>query len=255
MLFVIDVGNTHTVLGVFEQGTLVRDWRLQTHDGRTADEHGSLLRELLDYADIRTDRLDAAIMSCVVPPMEASIEEMARRYLEVDLRIVGRDVDPPIEVGVPNPEEVGADRLVNALAAWNLEQTAQIVVDFGTATTFDAISEEGTYVGGTIAPGVTVSSEALVQRASMLPRVELSRPDSVIGETTVESMQAGLTYGYVGLVREIVGKMREELGGEARVVVTGGLAGLLADEVELVDHVDEQLTLKGLHDLYHWSAS
>lgn len=243
------------MLGVFDDGELICDWRLQTHDGRTADEHGSLLRQLLDYADIAADDLDAAIMSCVVPPMELSIEQMASKYLEVDLQIVGRDLTPSIGIGIPNPAEVGADRLVNAVAAWNLENTAQIVVDFGTATTFDAISADGEYVGGTIAPGVRVSSEALVQMASKLPRVELSRPDSVIGQTTVESMQAGLTYGYVGLVREIVEQMRSELSGNPRVVVTGGLAGLLADESDLVDLVDEQLTLKGLRDVYRSKAS
>ncbi len=243
------------MLGVYDDGELICDWRLQTHDGRTADEHGSLLRQLFDEADIAASELDAALMSCVVPPMEPSIETMASKYLELDLKIVGRDLSPSIKIGIPNPAEVGADRLVNAVAAWNLKPTAQIVVDFGTATTFDAISAEGEYVGGTIAPGVTVSSEALVQMASKLPRVELSRPDSVIGQTTVESMQAGLTYGYVGLVREIVGQMRRELAGDPRVVVTGGLAGLLADESDLVDLVDEQLTLKGLRDVYRSSTS
>ncbi|MFB6350531.1 MAG: type III pantothenate kinase [Bradymonadaceae bacterium] len=250
MLFVIDVGNTNTVLGIYENGQLVADWRIQTHDGRTADEHGTLLRQLFDFAGIDPDELRAAVMSSVVPPMEPSLEETARRYLGLELAIVGRDLSPSMPVRIPNPEEVGADRLINALAAWNLRNVPQVVVDFGTATTFDAISMDGEYVGGAIAPGVTISSEALFETASKLPRVELTRPESVIGRTTVESMQSGLTYGYIGLVREIVGRMRAQLEGEPRVVATGGRADLLADEPEIVDIVDKQLTLKGLRDVY-----
>lgn len=253
LLFVIDVGNTNTVLGIFEDGELIADWRIQTHDGRTADEHGTLLRQLFDFADIEPGRLRAAVMSSVVPPMEPSLEETARRYLGVELQVVGRDLSPALPVRVSNPEEVGADRLVNALAAWKLANVPQVVVDFGTATTFDAISMDGEYVGGAIAPGVTVSSEALFEMASKLPRVELTRPESVIGRTTVESMQSGLTFGYIGLVREIVGRMRAELEGDPRVVATGGRAGLLADEPEIVDVVDKQLTLKGLRTVYRES--
>jgi len=250
MLFVIDVGNTHTVLGVFDGPQLVEHWRIQTHDGRTADEHGSLIRQLFDFAAIDPADIDAAIMSCVVPPMEFALAEMADQYFDLELMVVGRDLSPPMEVHLPNPSEVGADRLVNSFAAWRQEPTAQVVVDFGTATTFDAISGEGHYVGGAIAPGIIVSSEALFEMASKLPRVELARPDSVIGTTTVDSMQSGLTYGYIGLVREIVGRMQQELGGESRVGATGGLAGLLADESDIVDRIDKQLTIKGLRQLY-----
>ena len=254
MLFVIDVGNTNTVLGVFDGEELVEDWRIQTHDSRTADEHGSLLRQLFDFAGISPDELDAAVMSCVVPPMERSLVEMASEYLGLELQIVGRDLTPAIPVEVANPEEVGADRLVNALAAWIQSHSAQIIVDFGTATTFDAISADGAYVGGAIAPGITVSSEALFQMASMLPRVELAKPESVIGQTTVDSMKSGLTFGYIGLVREIVGRMRRELGEQTRVVATGGLAGLLAEEPDIVDVIDKELTLVGLRDLYREEA-
>ena len=250
MLFVIDVGNTHTVLGVFNGPQLVEHWRIQTHDGRTADEHGSLIRQLFDFAEIAPSDIDGAIMSCVVPPMESALAQMADQYFDLQLLVVGRDVAPPMEVHLPNPDEVGADRLVNSFAAWGQEPTAQVVVDFGTATTFDAISGEGHYVGGAIAPGIIVSSEALFETASKLPRVELARPDSVIGTTTVDSMQSGLTYGYIGLVREIVGRMQRELGRESRVVATGGLAGLLADESDIVDRIDKQLTIKGLRQLY-----
>mgnify|MGYP006281619207 CR=1 FL=1 len=250
MLFVIDVGNTNTVIGVFDDGELAEDWRIQTHDGRTADEHGSLIRQLLEFAEISPGDLDAAIMSCVVPPMEAALEEMVRRYLGLELVVVGRDLTPSLPVDVPNPSEVGADRLVNALAAWNQVEKEQIIVDFGTATTFDAVSDSGGYVGGAIAPGVVISREALFQTASMLPRVDLAKPASVIGQTTIDSMQSGITFGYIGLVREIVTRMADQLGGDPRVVATGGLADLLSDEPDIVDVIDKELTLKGLRDLY-----
>lgn len=254
MLFVIDVGNTHTVLGIFEGGSLVADWRIQTHDGRTADEHGSLFRDLFEARGIDPDCLEDALMSSVVPPMERALAEAARDYFGLELSVVGRDIEAPMPLRVVHPSEVGADRLVNAYAAWNQVPEAQIVVDFGTATTFDAISAEGEYVGGAIAPGVTISSEALFETASKLPRVELARPESVIGKTTVDSIQSGLVYGYIGQVREIVTRMCDELGEVERVVATGGLAELLAPEMDLVDAIDPRLTLRGLRDLHAWAG-
>lgn len=245
MLFVVDVGNTHTVMGIYNGRDLVEHWRVQTADGRTADEHGTLFGELFRASDADRSRLEIGAMSCVVPPMEPSLVEAADRYLGIELQIVGRDLEPPMDIRVDNPTEVGADRLVNASAAWARNPEAQVVVDFGTATTFDAISEDGEYVGGAIAPGVTASSEALFERASKLPRVEYARPESVIGSTTVESIQSGLAYGYIGLVREIVGRMSDELDA-SRVVATGGLAEVLMRETDLVDDIDEWLTLRGL---------
>lgn len=255
MLFVIDVGNTSTVLGVYDGGTLVEDWRIQTHDGRTADEHGILLRQLFETAELDPDAVEAAIMSCVVPPMEPSLVEMIRGYFDLELHVVGSDSQPPMPVRVETPGEVGADRLVNAVGAWRDEPVAQIVVDFGTATTFDVISGEGAYTGGAIAPGVTISSEALFEAASKLPRVEFAPPSSVIGTTTVESIQSGLTYGYIGLVREIVERMQRESGGVERVVATGGLADRVAGSMEVVDTIDEQLTLSGLRWIYRQTES
>jgi len=249
MLVVIDVGNTQTAAGLYDGEELVADWRVQTRDGRTADEHGTLIRELFESAGVDANDLDAALMSCVVPPMERALSEAVRRYFELELRIVGRDVGAPMPVRVAHPGEVGADRLVNAFAAWNQLREAQIVVDFGTATTFDALSAEGEYLGGAIAPGVMISSEALFDSASKLPRVDLGRPQSVIGRTTVQSVQSGLTYGYIGQVREIVSRMREELGGVARVIATGGLAGRLGSDTGLFDEIDPELTLRGLRDL------
>lgn len=253
MLFVIDVGNTETFLGIFEDESLVADWRIETHDGRTADEHGSLLRDLLDFQEIDTGAIESALMSCVVPPMERTMTAAFRKYFDLPLRVVGRDLDAPMPVRVENPDEVGADRLVNAFAAWNELSRAQIVVDFGTATTFDAISAEGEYLGGAIAPGVMISSEALFKMASKLPRVDLDRPTSVIGKTTVDSMQSGLTYGFIGQVREIVSRMHRELPEAQRVVATGGLAKILADEIEAVDAIEPDLTLRGLRDLHEYT--
>jgi type III pantothenate kinase len=246
MLFVIDVGNTNTVLGVYKGTTLLKHWRIQTHHGRTSDEHGILLRELFHFAGLDPDAIDAAIISCVVPPMERALIGMVEDYFELAPMVVGQTVHPSMSVLYDNPREVGADRLVNAVAAWQRYQTSLVVVDFGTATTFDAITADGAYKGGAIAPGVTISSEALFHHASKLPRVEIAKPPSVIGQTTVHSIQSGLLYGYTGLVREIVTRMKSELDGETRVVATGGLARFIAGETDIIDEVDDFLTLEGL---------
>lgn len=250
MLFVIDVGNTNTVLGVYQGEQLLKHWRIQTHHGRTSDEHGILLRELFHFSGIDPDGIDDAIISCVVPPMERALIGMVEDYFELTPMVVGQSVHPSMPVLYDNPRQVGADRLVNAVAAWTHFQTSLVVVDFGTATTFDAITADGAYKGGAISPGVTISSEALFRHASKLPRVELAKPPSVIGQTTVNSIQAGLLYGYTGLVREIVSRMKAELGGETRVVATGGLARFIANETDIIDEVDDFLTLKGLRLIY-----
>lgn len=250
MLFVIDVGNTNTVLGVFKGEELIKHWRVQTHHGSTSDEHGILVRELFRFAELNPKEVEHAILSCVVPPMERSLVAMVRSYFGVTPLVVGESVQPSMPVLYENPKDVGADRLVNAVAAWQRHQTSLVVVDFGTATTFDAITEEGAYMGGAIAPGVTISSEALFQRASKLPRVEMARPPSVIGQTTVTSIQSGLLYGYTGLVREIVGRMKAELGPQTRVVATGGLAEFIARETDIIDEVDQFLTLTGLRLIF-----
>jgi type III pantothenate kinase len=246
MLFVIDVGNTNTVLGVFQGDKLIKHWRIQTHHGRTSDEHGIMLRELFQFAGLDADAIDQAIISCVVPPMERAVIKMIRDYFESEPMVVGQNVAPAMPILYENPREVGADRLVNGIAAWQRYQTSLVVVDFGTATTFDAITDKGEYKGGAIAPGITISSEALFHHASRLPRVELAEPRSVIGQTTVESIQSGLLYGYTGLVREIVSRMKRELGGQTHVVATGGLAQFIANETDIIDEVDEFLTLEGL---------
>lgn len=258
MLLVVDVGNTHTVIGVFDEGRLRSQWRIQTDDARTADEHGAQLTQLLELESLSPDQLEAAVMSCVVPPMESAMVEMAAAYLEVDLQIVGRDISPSMPVKIDHPEEAGADRLVNAEAAWQKHGSSMIIVDFGTATTFDAITSDGAYAGGAIAPGITVSSEALFRSASKLPRVDLDRPASVIGTNTVASIQSGLMFGYIGLVREMVRRMSRELvdangklpSGPPKVVATGGYAEKLGAEIQIIDDVDPHLTLRGLQLLY-----
>lgn len=250
MLLVIDVGNTNTVLGVFDGGELIRHWRLQTHHGRTSDEHGIFLRQLFELSGLDAGEVTSAIISCVVPPMEGMLVEMIGNYFACEPRIVGDDIDAGMPVQYDNPAEVGADRLVNAVAAWERFGTALIVVDFGTATTFDAISSDGEYLGGSISPGITVSSESLFSAASKLPRVELAKPPEVIGRTTVHSIQSGLLYGYIGQIREVVTRMKQQLTDPVSVVATGGLARFFSEETDIIDTVDELLTLKGLELIY-----
>ncbi len=250
MLLVIDVGNTNTVLGVYDGDDLIRHWRLQTHHGRTSDEHGIFLRQLFELSGLDAGDVESAIISCVVPPMEGLLVEMIGTYFACDPFVVGKDIDAGMPILYDNPSAVGADRLVNAVAAWERFETALIVVDFGTATTFDAISGDGEYLGGTICPGITISSESLFSAASKLPRVELAKPPKVIGRNTVESIQSGLLYGYIGQIREVVRRMKEELGGTASVIATGGLAEFFADEADIIDTVDELLTLEGLRLVY-----
>ncbi len=250
MLLVIDVGNTNTVLGVYDGEELVRHWRLQTHHGRTSDEHGIFLRQLFELSGLDATAVKSAIISCVVPPMEGLLVTMIGDYFACQPLVVGQDIDAGIPVLYDKPSQVGADRLVNAVAAWERCQSALVVVDFGTATTFDAISHRREYLGGAICPGITVSSEALFRAASMLPRVELAKPPSVIGQTTVHSIQAGLLYGYIGQIREVVRQMKKELEGPVEVLATGGLARFFADETDIIDTVDELLTLEGLRLIF-----
>jgi len=250
MLLALDVGNTNTVIGVFDGQALVTHWRLSTRREGTRDEYGMLIKGLFDFGGLEFQGVSAIIISSVVPPLQGPLEEMSRQYFGVEPMVVG----PGIKTGMPilyeSPREVGADRIVNAVAAFEAYGGPCIVVDFGTATTFDAISARGEYVGGVICPGIGISSEALFQHAAKLPRVDISRPKVVIGRNTVGSMQAGLYYGYLSLVEGVVARMRVELGGKAAVVATGGLAQLLLTESTAVDHVDPLLTLTGLRILF-----
>jgi type III pantothenate kinase len=246
MLLVIDIGNTNTVLGVFNGSHLMASWRLETKQSQTADEYGILSRNLFTLAGIEFTKIRSIIIASVVPPLNSVLEEMALKYFKVKALFV----EPGIKTGVPvlydSPADVGADRIVNAVAAYEKYGGPAIVVDFGTATTFDAISAKGEYLGGVIAPGPGISAEALFKRTARLPRVEIRAPSKVIGTSTVGSIQSGLYFGYIGLVDGILEHMIQELGSNTVVVATGGYASLIGSGVHLIRHVDPELTLEGL---------
>ena len=250
MRLVIDVGNTNTVLGVYDGPTMLHSWRLTTERQRTTDEYGILCRNLFELVELGWDSISAIAISSVVPPLNPILRRMATVYFHVEPLFI----DPAQNSGMPvlydPPGDVGADRIVNAVAAYARYGGPCIVVDFGTATTFDAISRGGEYLGGVICPGIQISAEALFARAARLPRVEIKRPEQVIGRTTVASMQSGLFYGYVGLIDGILRRMRAELGDEARILATGGLATLFGRESELIETIEPDLTLDGLRIIY-----
>jgi len=250
MLLVVDVGNTNIVLGVYEGEELVVNWRVSTDRQKTADELGMLFKGLFDYHGLAMSLVKDIAVSSVVPPLTPILEAAFRRYFRVAPLVIGPGVKTGMPIRFDNPKEVGADRIVNAVAAYEIYGGPVIAVDFGTATTFDAISGEGEYLGGAIAPGISISMEALFQHAAKLPRVELARPKSVIGKNTVAAMQAGIVFGFVGQVDGIVSRMKAELGGNAYVVATGGLAKLIGPEAIAVDKVDPFLTLEGLKIIY-----
>lgn len=247
MILVIDVGNTNTVMGVFDEDHLIEDWRIRTERNATEDEFNVLLTGLFGGSNVLLKEVSKTIISCVVPPMVTALDAFCRKYLGH----APHWVDAKSAAGMPilynNPAEVGADRIVNAVAAFNKYKTSLIVIDFGTATTFDAISERGEYLGGAISPGIMIASEALYKETSKLPRVELLvPPKKVIGKDTENSIKSGIIYGYAGLVDGIVTRMRFEMETQAKVVATGGLAMLMHDVSETIESVEPGLTLEGL---------
>ncbi|HYH27996.1 MAG TPA: type III pantothenate kinase [Actinomycetota bacterium] len=255
MLLAVDVGNTETVLGVFRDEELAWHWRLSTVPQRTADELALLFGGLLEHQELSFDRnVTGVVISSVVPQATQALREMVGRYFHFDPVVV----EPGVKTGVPvltdNPREVGADRVVNALAAFERFGGPAIVVDFGTATTFDAISEKGEYLGGAIAPGLDISARALYEQTARLPRVELLPPRSVVGKNTVESVQSGLLYGYAEMVDGMVERMAKELG-DPSVVATGGLARSVIEECRTIDHHEPWLTLEGLRFVYERNAA
>ena len=253
MLLVIDVGNTNTVVGLFDEEQLLHDWRIRTEIDHTIDEYGVLIYNLYQSSRMKAKEMkavNAIIISCVVPPMLNILEPLCVKYFNIKPLIVG----PGIKTGMPifydNPREVGADRIVNAVAAFKKYQKESIIVDFGTATTFDYVSPKGEYMGGCIAPGIVISSEALFARASKLPRVEFSKPKTIITKDTVSAIQAGIMFGYAGLVDGIVDRMKAETKTKPLVIATGGLARVVAQETKSIDKIDEMLTLDGLRIIY-----
>ncbi len=246
VLLAIDVGNTHTVIGVYEGERLCRHWRVLTDPGRTADEYGVLLWNLYRASDLPIPERTDIIICSVVPPMTGVFEEVCRAYFHSEPLVVGPGVKTGMPILYDNPKEVGADRIVNAVAAHERYRDVCIVVDFGTATTFDCVSARGEYLGGVITPGLGIALDALVTRTAKLPRVELVRPPRIVGKNTVHAIQAGIIFGYTALVDGVVARVRKEIGAGARVVATGGYASLVAPESQTIETVDEFLTLEGL---------
>jgi type III pantothenate kinase len=250
MLLAIDIGNSNVVLGVFDKERLVENWRVGTKTQITPDEYAMIFKDLFNFAGLDFSRIDGVIISTVVPPLLPVMAEMSRKYFRMEPLVVTHELKTGITIRYDNPKEIGADRIVNAAAAYRLYGGPIIIVDFGTATTFCAVTRSGEYLGGAIAPGVKISAEALFQRAAKLPRVELMKPRSVIGSDTISAMQAGIIYGYAGLVDGIVERMKKELSPEAKVVATGGLAELVAPETRSIKEVKPHLTLEGLRLLF-----
>ena len=253
MLLVIDVGNTNIVFGIYKDDELLYDWRISTSKDRTSDEYGLVFNQIFQFNGINPKDIKNIIMSSVVPPLMHTIPTMSMRYLGVDPMIVGPDLDTGINIKYDNPDEVGADRIVNAVAGFKKYGGPLIIVDVGTAITFCSISSEGDYLGGIIYPGIKISSEALFMRTAKLPKVEILKPDKVIGKNTASSIQSGLVYGYIGMIDYIIKKMIEEMDTtkeKVTVVGTGGFSNLIASESEYICEIDRLLTLEGLKMIY-----
>lgn len=251
MLFVLDVGNTNTVLGVFSKGTLQHEWRIKTDKHKTEDEFAVLIESLFNMKSLKFEYIDDIIISSVVPPIMFALEKMCVKYFHKDPIVVGKDIAQEyLTISYPKPDELGADRVVNAIGAIQSYDGPMIIIDFGTATTYCYIDESQAYHGGLIAPGINISLEALYQRAAKLPKIEIEAPEHVIGNSTVEAMQAGVFFGYVSQVDGIVQRIQKEKQQKPTVIATGGLAKLIAAESETIDVVDKYLTLKGLYEIY-----
>lgn len=251
MLLCVDIGNTNTVMGVYSGEELVAHWRIATDPQRMPDEYGLQLLGLLSHVGLAPEDIHGCCLASVVPPVTDLLLEMLANYVEKKVLVVGTGVRTGVAIRYDSPREVGADRIVNAAAAYRLYGGPACIVDFGTATTFDALSERGDYLGGAIAPGVRVAAEALFQRTAKLPRIDLHRPPQAIGANTVDAMRSGILFGYVGLVEGMVARFRVELGEGMRVIATGGLGQVIAAETKVIEVVDPWLTLKGLRLIYY----
>jgi type III pantothenate kinase len=255
MLLAFDVGNTNIVLGVFEGGVLLQNWRMETMVSRSADEYGMMVNQLFAYEGLNPDDVDDVIISTVVPSVLYTLQHMSTKYFNSRALVVGPGIKTGLIVKYDNPGQVGADRIVNAVAALSKYGGPLVIIDLGTATTFCAVSDDWEYLGGSIAPGLKISSEALFEKTAKLPRVELEEPGVTICKNTSESMQSGLVYGHMGMIEYLCGRMKKELsdycgGKPVGVVATGGVATMMADGVDCIDHVDKMLTLEGLNFIY-----
>jgi len=257
MLLVIDAGNTNVVFAIFNGKKLLGQWRISTDARRTADEYGVWLTQVLEHANIRPQKITGAVLASVVPQALFDLRQLTKRYFHTELMVIG---DPRLKlklgigVKIDNPAEVGADRLVNAFAAWKRYKKALIVVDFGTGTTFDVVSAKGDYIGGVIAPGINLSLDALHKAAAKLPNVAIQPPAKVIGTNTIGAMQSGIYYGYVGLIEGICARIKKEYGAKMTVIATGGLASLYAKASPVIEHLEPDLTILGLKELYEMNS-
>jgi len=255
MLLVIDIGNTSISLGVYDGDKLAVSLRVATVMQRMPDEYASLLLHLLQINGIEPRSIDKVSMCSVVPPLTDTFDNLCRKYFNIEPLMVGAGTKTGVKIRMDNPREVGADRIVNAAAAFHFHRTACIVVDLGTGTTFDTVSATGEFIGGAIAPGIGIAAEALTSRTSMLPRIELHRPEKAIGTSTVKAMQSGLIFGYIGLIEGIVGRIQSELPSKATVIATGGYAELIAAEIKIFDAISPDLTLYGLRLIYYMNRT
>ncbi|MBC7236519.1 MAG: type III pantothenate kinase [Chloroflexi bacterium] len=250
MLLCVDIGNTNIVLGLYKENDLLAHWRINTDHAKMPDEYGLLLINMLAHKGFRVDEITGIALASVVPPLTDIFQEMLDDYVGVETLVVTSGVKTGVAIRYESPRDVGADRVVNAAAAYRLYGGPACIVDFGTGTTFDAISAKGEYLGGAIAPGIRVAAEALFQRTAKLPRIDLQRPPQAIGKNTVDAMRSGILFGYVGLVEGMVARFRQELGPEMKTIGTGGLAQVIARETDVIEHIDPWLTLKGLRIIY-----
>ncbi len=255
MLMTLDVGNTNITIGVFDGDTLYASWRVQTDRNKTADEFGLLLHNLFALRGLAFSSISGVALSSVVPPIMYSLTHAVRKYIGIEPLVVGQQTQTGLKNCYQPPRDVGADRIVNAVGALAKYDPPLILVDFGTATTFCAISGKREYLGGAILPGIKISMEALFEKTAKLPRIEIAKPEHVIGQSTVESMQSGVYHGYVGSVDHIIEKMKTELGQNSTVIATGGLARLIAADSKQIDHTDSTLTLEGLRVLYQLNTT
>jgi len=250
MILVIDVGNSHTVIGVYKEEKLLGHWRISTNLKKTEDEYGILVKGLLDNSKLSLADIKGIVISCVVPPIIWILKKMSADYFKVSPIIVGPGIKTGIYIKTDHPKEVGADRIVNAIAAYKLYGGPVIIIDFGTATTFCAVNKDGVYLGGAIAPGIEISAEALAEKTAKLPKIEVTKPQHSIGSNTIAAMKSGIFFGYLGLTNELIRRFKRELGEDSLVVATGGYSELIGNECNLIDKINPFLTLIGLYLVY-----